>query len=89
MTPEELQKAPKLLCENIVTGTNPEYFVIVLFSGAESTSYALSPQHAKRFLQKLTHDITQYEKSYGEIKAQWNPNIVSPLQNVNPPDERS
>ncbi|MCF7815985.1 MAG: DUF3467 domain-containing protein [Candidatus Pacebacteria bacterium] len=89
MSPDDLQKAPKLFCENIRIGFTPEYFVVGLSSGTQSSIYSLTPAHAKRFLQYLTHEITQFEKANGTIVAEWNPNIVSPVQKLNPPDTKS
>lgn len=89
MKPEDLQKAPKLFCENIKLGFTPEYFVIGLSSGTQSSIYSLTPAHAKRLVQYLTHEIGQYEKLNGEIKAEWNPNVVSPMQKLNSPGEMS
>jgi len=89
MKPEDLQKAPKLFCENIKIGFNPEFFVMGLSSGAQSSIFSLTPQHTKRLLQYLKHEISEYEKVHGDIKADWNPNIVSPVQKVNPPLEKS
>ena len=89
MNPEELQKAPKMFCENIRVGFSTEFFVMGLSSGAQSSIFSLTPQHAKRLLQYLGHEIQQYEKANGEIQAVWNPNIVSPVQKVNPPTEMS
>ncbi len=89
MKPEDLQKAPKLFCENIKLGYSPESFIMGLSSGAQSSIFSLTPQHAKRLLQYLEHEISQFEKAHGEIKAEWNPNIVSPVQKLNPPDSKS
>ena len=89
MTPEELQKAPKLFCENIRLGYSPEFFIMGLSSGSQSSIFSMTPQHTKRLLQYLQHEIEQYEKVNGEIKAEWNPNIVSPVQKVNPPNDLS
>jgi hypothetical protein len=89
MKPEDLQKAPKLFCENIKIGFTPEYFVLGLSSGSQSAIYSLTPAHTKRLQQYLTHEIAQFEKVHGDIKAEWNPNIVSPVQNINPPHSMS
>jgi hypothetical protein len=89
MKPEDIQKAPKLFCENIKLGYSPESFIIGLSSGMQSSIFSLTPQHAKRLLQYLAHEIGQYEKVHGEIKAEWNPNIVSPVQKLNNPDSKS
>jgi hypothetical protein len=80
MKSEDLKKSPKLFCESINVAFTPEFFVMSLSSGDENDVYALTPQHMKRLQQYLAHQVTEYEKSHGEIKAQWNPNIVSPLQ---------
>lgn len=89
MTPEELKEAEKLFCENIRIGYTAEYFVIGMSSGAFAETYSLTPQHAKRLQQYLTHEIGDYEAKHGEIKSTWNPNVVSPVQRVNPPTELS
>jgi len=89
MKSEDLKKAPKLFCESINVGFTPEYFVIGLSSGTQGAIYSLTPQHTKRLLQYLTHQIAEFEKQNGEIKAEWNPNIVSPVQRMNPPTELS
>lgn len=89
MKPEDLQKAPKLFCENVKVGFTPEYFVVGLSSGSQATIYSLTPQHTKRLLQYLTHEIQEFEKVNGEITAEWNPNIVSPMQGVHLPDDKS
>lgn len=89
MKPEDLQKAPKLFCENIKLGFSPEFFIMGLSSGAQTSIFSLTPQHTKRLLQYLKHEVEQYEKVNGEIKAEWNPNIVSPVQKLNQPDEKS
>lgn len=89
MKAEDLQKAPKLLCENIRFGYSPEFFIMGLSSGTQTSVYSLTPQHTKRLLKYLAHEIAQFEKQHGEIKAEWSPNIVSPVQKLNPPDELS
>lgn len=89
MKSEDLQKAPKMFCENIKLGFSPESFVMGLSSGAQSSIFALTPQHAKRLQQYLAHEISLFEKAHGEIKAEWSPNVVSPVQKLNPPSEKS
>ena len=89
MKPEDLKKAPKLFCETINIGYTPEYFVMGLSSGSQAAIYSLTPQHLKRLREYLNHQISQYEKEHGEIKAEWNPNIPSPLKAMNPPSELS
>lgn len=89
MQSEDLQKAPKLFCENIKIGFTPEFFAIGMSSGTQATIYSLTPGHTKRLLQYLAHEVAQYETAHGKIEAEWNPNIVSPVQKVNPPSEKS
>jgi len=89
MTPEELQKAPKLFCENVRIGYTPEFFVMGLSSGTQSSIYSFTPAHVKRLQQYLTHEIAQFEKTHGEIKAEWSPNVVSPVQKLNSPSDKS
>ena len=89
MKPEDLKKAPKMFCESINVAYTPEFFVIGLSSGNQSTIYSLTPQHAKRLQQYLTHQINEYEKEHHEITAEWKPTIISPVQRMNPPMEGS
>jgi len=89
MKSEDLKNAPKLFCESINVGFTPEYFVMALSSGSQGTIYSLTPQHVKRLQQYLTHQISEYEKEHGEITAEWNSNIVSPVQRANPPSDLS
>jgi hypothetical protein len=89
MKPEDLQKAPKMFCENIRIGYSKEFFVMGLSSGTQASIFSLTPQHTKRLLQYLTHEIAQYEKENGTIDAVWNPTIPSPIQKLNPPSEMS
>ncbi len=89
MKSDELKNAPKLFCESISVGYTPEYFVMGLSSGTQASIYSLTPQHLKRLREYLNHQIAEYEKEHGEIKASWNPNVVSPVQRMNPPSELS
>lgn len=85
MNPEDLKKAPKLFAENIKIGFTPEYFIMGVSSGAQAQIYSLTPGHAKRLQQYLEHNIKEFEEKHGEITAEWNPNVVSPVQRSNPP----
>jgi hypothetical protein len=89
MKSDDLKKAPKLFCESISVGFTAEYFVMGLSSGSQASIYSLTPQHLKRLREYLHHQIAEYEKEHGEIKANWNPNVVSPVQRMNPPSELS
>ena len=89
MKPEDLKKAPKLFAENIKLGYSSEYFVLGITSGNQGQIFALSPGHAKRLHQYLGEELKNYEAKNGEITAQWNPNVVSPVQRSNPPSDKS
>ena len=89
MKPEDLKNAPKLFCESISVGYTPEYFVMGLSSGTQAAIYSLTPQHLKRLREYLDHQIAGYEKEHGTIKAEWNPNVPSPLRHLSPPSELS
>jgi hypothetical protein len=89
MNQDDLKKAPKLFAENIKIGFTSEYFVIGLSSGAQAQIYSLTPGHAKRLQQYLEHEILDFEKEHGKITAEWNPNVVSPVQKANPPTQGS
>ena len=89
MKPDDLKKAPKMFAENIKIGHTPEYFVFGISSGAQAQIYSLTPGHAKRLLQYLEHEVKGFEEKNGEITAEWNPNVVSPVQKANPPQEGS
>ena len=89
MKKEDLKNAPKLFCESINIAFTPEYFVMGLTSGSQGSIYTLTPQHAKRLQQYLTHQINEFEEKNQKIDATWDPNIVSPVQRANPPSEGS
>lgn len=89
MKKEDLKKAPKVFCESINVAFTPEYFVLGLTSGNQGSIYTLTPQHAKRLQQYLTHQISEYESKHSEINAKWDPNIVSPVQRANPPRDHN
>jgi hypothetical protein len=89
MKSEDLKRAPKLFCESINVAYTPEFFIMALSSGNQNQIYTLTPQHVKRLHQYLAHQISEYEKEHSEIKAEWSPTIVSPVQRANPPMEGS
>lgn len=89
MKGDDIKKAPKLFAENIKIGYTPEFFIMGVSSGAQAQIYSLTPAHAKRLQQYLEHNIKEFEEQNGEITAEWNPNVVSPVQRANPPQEGS
>lgn len=80
MKKDDLKQAPKLLCEKAQVAYTSEYFVVSLQSGTQASVYSLTPQHAKRLAQYLEHQVTEYESKHGQIKAEWSPNVLSPVQ---------
>ena len=78
-----------MFAENIKIAYTPEYFVLGLSSGTQAQIYSLTPAHAKRLQQYLEHNLKEFEEKNGEITAEWNPNVVSPVQKANPPTEGS
>ncbi len=76
----DLNKVPKQFCENVVIGLSQELFVMGMLNGEGGSFFALTPQHMKRLSQYLTHQITEYEKNFGAINAQWSPFVQSPIQ---------
>lgn len=86
---EDIQKAPKLFCEDITIASTQEFFVLALRSGNQASIYSLTPELTKRLLQHLEYRVKEYEKQHGEINASWSPNVVSPVQKMNPPTELS
>lgn len=89
MKQDELKKAPKMFCESVSLAFTPEYFVMGISSGSQGSIYTLTPQHAKRLQQYLTHQLKEYEEKNGEVDAKWDPNVVSPVQRANPPTKLS
>jgi hypothetical protein len=76
----DFNKIPKQFCENVVAGHSEENFVLLMNVGENATAYALTPQHMKRLVQSLSHQVEEYEKKFGPINAKWSPGIESPLQ---------
>ncbi len=86
---EDIQKAPKLFCEDITIASSKEFFVVGLRSGNQASIYSLTPELTKRLLEHLAYRVSEYEKNHGTIDAHWTPNVVSPVQKLNPPTELS
>ncbi len=89
MNPEDLQKAPKMFCENIKLGFTPEYFVMGLSSGTQAQIYSMTPEHAKRLMQYLEHEIAKFEKQHKVIEAKWDARVVSPIKIGKSPTDHS
>ncbi len=76
----DFNKIPKQFCENVAAGHSQENFVLLMSVGETAYAYALTPQHMKRLVQSLAHQLEEYEKSFGAINAKWSPGIESPIQ---------
>ncbi len=48
--------------------------------GQQGVAYVLTPQHMKRLGQYLGHQLSEYERKFGPINAEWKPGIESPIQ---------
>jgi hypothetical protein len=80
----DLKDAPKQFCDNISIGYSDEFFAVALFSGGMVDVYAITPEHAKRLSQSLAFNVGEYEKRFGEIKAEWSEGVRSPIQMSDP-----
>jgi len=76
----DLNKVPKQFCENVTVGFSQESFITGMLNGETGVFYVLTPQHMKRLAQYLTHQLSEYEKQFGPINAEWSPGIQSPIQ---------
>lgn len=76
----DFNKIPKQFCEGVVAGHSEENFVIIMSVGENAHAYAITPQHMKRLVQSLSHQVEEYEKKFGVINAAWSPGIESPIQ---------
>ncbi len=54
---------------NLNISFNEELFDLLMISGNQARRFRLSPKHAKRAYLLLEKSITEYEKKFGEIKA--------------------
>lgn len=76
----DFSKIPKQFCENVVAGHTGEHFVLLMNVGHDTHAYAFTPPHMKRLVQSLSHQVSEYERQFGEINATWSPGIESPIQ---------
>lgn len=76
----DFENIPKQFCENVVAGHTREHFVVIMSVGNNAAAYALTPQHMKRVVQSLSHQLAEYERQFGTVDAHWSPGIESPLQ---------
>ena len=76
----DFDSIPKQFCENVVAGHTREHFVLIMSAGTNAVAYALTPQHMKRVVQSLSHQLTEYEQQFGPVDAKWTPGIESPFQ---------
>jgi hypothetical protein len=79
--PEDIfQKLPKLILEATRVAYTDKHFFIALKNGQNITVQAVDPAHMKQIVQSLQHQLKEYEKKHGEVKAEWTPNMLSPIQ---------
>lgn len=77
-----MHNAPKLFCDNMRTSFNDEFFLLEAMSGEVRHVFAITPAHAKRLVQMMQFNVAEFEKEYGEIKAEWPPKVPSPIQST-------
>jgi len=76
----DINKIPKQYCDNVLAARSKESFTIGMLTGENGTFYALSPQHFKRLVQNVKHQMDEYEKEFGVVDAEWQPGVQSPIQ---------
>lgn len=76
----DINKAPKQFSEKISMGFSKEFFVLTMYTGERATPYVITPQHAKKLAQYISHQVSEFEKKFSEIDAKWDPNVKSPIQ---------
>ncbi len=82
------QKTPKQFCDSISIAFNKEFFAMAMMNGESGTVYSLTPGHLKRLSQYAAHQVSEYEKQFGEIKTEpWTSSIKIPLQMTSPKKE--
>lgn len=74
------QKLPKVVLEATRVGYTDKHFFIALKNGLNVVVQAVDPAHMKQIVQSFQHQLKEYEKKHGEVKAEWNPNTLSPIQ---------
>ena len=79
-SPMDPHQAPKQFCDNINVSHNEEFFIFQVFSGTSNIVYAMTPEHIKRLSIALQWHVSEFEKKYGGISAEWPPRITSPIQ---------
>ena len=63
----DLNKASKVIAEEMGVAYNPTTFLIGFRHGSSVDAYALDPAGAKAFAQNLTQRVAEYEKEVGSI----------------------
>ena len=76
----DLNQLGKQFCDNCVVGMNNEAFFLIPIAGQQATAYVLTPEHAKRLSQSLTHYVQLYEKNNRPITSNWTEHMPSPIQ---------
>ena len=76
----DINKIAKHFCDNVVAARSKESFTLGMLVGKNGTFFALSPEHFKRLVQNLKHQLAEYEKEFGKIEAEWISGVQSPIQ---------
>ena len=77
------KNVPKVFCDNAnmaIAEGNGTMFMLALLSGGNAQVFAFTPEHAKRFMQLITHNVKTYENAHGTIDTpEWTPEMKSPF----------
>lgn len=78
---DAFSKIPKVLWEASRMGmAGKDFFIMGIKNGQNIAMQLLTPAHAKEVMQQLQWHLEEYEKEHGKIEANWNPNVLSPIQ---------
>ena len=77
------KNVPKVYCDNTnmaIAGGTGDMFLLALLSGGNAQVFAFTPEHMKRCMQMVSHNVQSYEDAHGEIKTEnWTPEMKSPF----------
>jgi len=85
MNEEFWKNVPKAFCEDtsiaVWSGGAGSMILLGLRSGSNAQAFALTPEHAKRLMQYLTHEVAEFEKKIQKIEGEdWTPSMKTPYE---------
>jgi hypothetical protein len=82
----DINQVPKQFSEQMVVGSNNQFFVLIPIAGTNATAYAITPEHAKVLAKTLTEHVENFEKNVRKIDIGGMP---SPIQRSDlPPSDQ-